>query len=460
MIDKNYVLTNLKYLLNPSISSNKIIYIFFGLLFSTLILDSSLLKIYSLLNSILNPGHQYFIFILIVFAFTISQYFILAVVRDRIKKIESTNMLINTLHKIVIVSQYIISLFLILIILDIFFNSHYNTLLLLIIALFSYGLCCISLGLLSVRFFLWFRSKGSYNILIYCLSLSLFVISSLFVMIFIIDIIPQIGDVIQLHGHITLYYSDPGSFEYIIYNGYLITSTISFIATWIATAIILHVYSNKIGNLKYWILISLPLVYFLSQFFSLFSNFFYVILKEDLFLYMTLYYIIFSISKVVGGIQFGIAFWVMVRQTKRFILLRNFLIIVAIGFVLLFVSEQAVSLISFPYPPFGLISVATLGLSSYLILIGLYYSAVTISQEIKVRKFILTSALNELYFLRKIGSAQVDDEMEKIIGKLVHQNIPEITPSIGTTSPENIKLYIDDIMDELQNIRENDKQNK
>jgi hypothetical protein len=175
---------------------------------------------------------------------------------------------------------------------------------------------------------------------------------------------------------------------------------------------------------------------------------------------MTLYYIIFSISKVVGGIQFGIAFWVMVRQTKRFILLRNFLIIVAIGFVLLFVSEQAVSLISFPYPPFGLISVATLGLSSYLILIGLYYSAVTISQEIKVRKFILTSALNELYFLRKIGSAQVDDEMEKIIGKLVHQNIPEITPSIGTTSPENIKLYIDDIMDELQNIRENDKQNK
>jgi hypothetical protein len=74
MIDKNYVLTNLKYLLNPSISSNKIIYIFFGLLFSTLILDSSLLKIYSLLNSILNPGHQYFIFILIVFAFTISHF--------------------------------------------------------------------------------------------------------------------------------------------------------------------------------------------------------------------------------------------------------------------------------------------------------------------------------------------------------------------------------------------------
>jgi hypothetical protein len=452
MVNNHEILLKFKYFLNPSLHSNKIIYIFFGLLFFFLVIDSSLLKIYTFLNSFLSQTQQYFIFALISFTFVICQYFILAVVRTRIKEIESTWILLNTLHKVVIVSQYVLTLLLAFIILEISFNSYYSTLLLLLIVVVSYGLSCVSLGLLAARFFLWFRSQRTFTILIYGLSSLMFVISNLFLIIFIIDIIPQIGDIIQPHGHVILYFNDPGSIEFLLYNGYVITSILSFIVTWIATSLILYNYSNKIGKFTYWIIISLPLIYFVSQFFSLFSNFFLSILQENIFLYMVFFSIIFSISKVVGGVQFGIAFWVMVRQTKKIVVLKNFLIIVAIGFMLVFVSEQAVSLISFPYPPFGLVSVATLGLSSYLILIGLHYSAVAISRETKIHKFILTSALNELNFLRKIGSAQVDEEMEKIVGKLVHQNLPEIESSIGNTSSENIKSYIEEIMGELRNM--------
>ena len=150
------------------------------------------------------------------------------------------------------------------------------------------------------------------------------------------------------------YFNNPGSFEYFLYNGYVISSILSFIVTWIATAIILNYYSKRIGKIKYWIIVSLPLIYFLSQFNPLFLNWFNPILGQNLFLYMVFFSIIFSISKALGGILCGITFFIMARKTNKNIILRHLLIIVAIGFMLLFVSEQAVSLISFPFPPFDL----------------------------------------------------------------------------------------------------------
>ena len=211
-------------------------------------------------------------------------------------------------------------------------------------------------------------------------------------------------------------------------------------------------YSNRIGKIKYWIIISLPLVYFLSQFISLFLNLYGPIMDQNIFLYMVSFSVIFSISKAAGGVLFGIAFWVMVRKMNKIIVLKNFLIMVAIGFMLLFVSEQAVSLISFPYPPFGLTSVATLGLSSYLILVGLYYSAISVSKDIRMRKSILSSVLKDVNFLMKIGSAEVEKETEKMVGKLIDQHLEKIPPQIENTT-ENIKEYVDEIMTEVRRMK-------
>ena len=60
----------------------------------------------------------------------------------------------------------------------------------------------------------------------------------------------------------------------IFYQGYVVTSIISFILTWIATVPLLHSYSKRIGRAKYWILVSIPLVYFLSQFQFVFVDMF------------------------------------------------------------------------------------------------------------------------------------------------------------------------------------------
>jgi hypothetical protein len=88
--------------------------------------------------------------------------------------------------------------------------------------------------------------------------------------------------------------------------------------------------------------------------------------------------VIFTVSKVAGEVLFGTAFWLIARTIKRGNIVRQYLIIAAIGLVLLFTSNQASLLINTPYPPFGIITTSVMGLSSYLVLIGIYSSAISV----------------------------------------------------------------------------------
>ena len=87
------------------------------------------------------------------------------------------------------------------------------------------------------------------------------------------------------------------------------------------------------------------------------------------------------------------------------------MIISAYGLVLLFVSNQAIVFVNEPYPPFGLMTISFLGLSSYLLLIGTYYSAVSVAQDSKLRQSIRNLAIKESKFLDSIGSAQMEQEI-------------------------------------------------
>jgi hypothetical protein len=66
------------------------------------------------------------------------------------------------------------------------------------------------------------------------------------------------------------------------------------------------------------------------------------------------------VSNAAGGVLFGTAFWLIARTIKRGNIARQYLIIAAIGFVLLFVSDQAPVLVAAPYPPLGLASISFL----------------------------------------------------------------------------------------------------
>ena len=72
------------------------------------------------------------------------------------------------------------------------------------------------------------------------------------------------------------------------------------------------------------------------------------------------YNIIFGLSKVVGGILFGIASWTIARRLGQ-IQVRESMVISAYGLILLFSSDQAISLVNYKYPPFGLATISYVG---------------------------------------------------------------------------------------------------
>jgi len=96
---------------------------------------------------------------------------------------------------------------------------------------------------------------------------------------------------------------------------YIIFSIASFIITWIATAVLLRQYSVKLGKVRYWIVVSLPLLYFLFQFVAFILNAYLPFLSGNTIFYNILITLILTFSKPVGG---GIQSSLTEDETKQY----------------------------------------------------------------------------------------------------------------------------------------------
>jgi hypothetical protein len=112
------------------------------------------------------------------------------------------------------------------------------------------------------------------------------------------------------------------------------------------------------------------------------------LLRSDPVFYGVLLTFVFTFSKLAGGIFFGIAFWTVARKIRPDSIVRRYMIISAYGLVLLFISYQVNGIVVTSYPPFGLASISFMGLAAYLILLGIYTAAISVSEDTKLRQTI------------------------------------------------------------------------
>jgi hypothetical protein len=166
-----------------------------------------------------------------------------------------------------------------------------------------------------------------------------------------------------------------------------------------------------------------------------------------------LYTIIFTFSKAIGGILFGIAFWVVARTLRCGSIVRNYIIISAFGLVLMFISNQAVLLVNTFYPPFGLVTVSFMGLSSYLLLLGVYSSAISVSEDSKLRQSTRQAALREPRLLDSIGTAQMEQDIQKRMLAVMRKTRDLMTEETGVQSSLNeddMKQYLQQVFEEVK----------
>ena len=373
----------------------------------------------------------------------LTQYFILAFVNYNNKSHKVRTRLLHTIHKIVTITQYLLAGIILLVILQILLAQQYNTILLELALSISYGLWIVMFSLLAKAFFSWYGSKKNLMILIFALSMIAYVVNGSLGLYNQLDELSKRNLVIKI-GDVAVFSESPSSVDTV----YQIASSVSYVLTWIATVMLLRPYIEKFGKVRFWIMMGAPMIYYLIEF-PLFSLGFFTPSEDSNAMTNIL---IFSLSAVFAGILFGVAFLSIARTLKFGTAARNYMIIAAYGFVLFYIAGSAWTSQA-AYPPYGLISVSFTGLSCYLIYNGLYFSAVSISQDMTLRQSIRKSVMEQSKLLHNIGTAEMENEIQKQLlpaARKVSESMSDKT-GIETSMDENdIKSYMQVVLKELR----------
>jgi hypothetical protein len=170
--------------------------------------------------------------------------------------------------------------------------------------------------------------------------------------------------------------------------------------------------------------------------------------------------IIFSPYKQIGGLLFGIVFWLTASRISR-PKLKALLQIAGVGMILLFGSTVLHGLSFIVAPPFGLITVSFVGLASFMLLSGIYLSAIQLSRDTTVRKELYKITEEQFGLLGRISIAEINKTLEEKVKKILQKSQAienEEGPIQGTELDESdYKRFIEDAMNEIKTIKEKRK---
>ncbi len=212
-------------------------------------------------------------------------------------------------------------------------------------------------------------------------------------------------------------------------------------------------YSKKIGKRKFWLLVSLPLIYYVGNIdiirASIFSYFIYSSPNLVWIIQMLL-----GGVKQVGGFFFALAFIILSKNVDSQ-KLKYYLAVSATGMMLLFSSSQISLIQIIPYPPFGLTTISLISISSFLILTGLFSLAYSMAHDKKLlenaQRIVKEKASRFLY---DIGSSQWQKDIDSTVTAIMNSQPTDEFGSVPTSlTRDEIKSYIDEVSKELKRNR-------
>jgi hypothetical protein len=377
---------------------------------------------------------------------TVTQYYILAFVKHNNKESKARTGSLNLIHSFVTIAQFLLTGIIAVVILQILIAQEYNTSMLFITLSISYGLWIVTLGLLAKAFFSWYKLRKNLMVLIFALSMVAYVINGVFGLYSEVDGLAKRSSIIRT-GDVAIFPESPSS----INNVYQIASSVGYVLTWIATVMLLRPYIEKLGKLKFWSIMVVTMGYYLISF-PLFSLGYYAPSENSDAMTNIL---IFSLSAIFTGILFGVAFLSVARTLKIGTPARNYMIIAAYGFLLFYIAGSAF-LSQAAYPPYGLISVSITGLSCYLIYNGLYFSAISVSQDMTLRQSIRKSVMEQSKLLDSMGSAEMERELQKLVLTVAKKTSAAMEDKSGVEASlkeDEMKSYMELVMNELKSKR-------
>jgi hypothetical protein len=234
---------------------------------------------------------------------------------------------------------------------------------------------------------------------------------------------------------------------------YRISSFMAYICIWLTTVTLMNSYREKLASaIIYWIIFCLPHVYFIITFFYqfIFSNILISYLEIDPITVSIALGAFLSLSKPVGGVFFAVAFWKISRTISYEKNIKTYMIIAGCGIFLIFSANQGEAQITGPYPPFGVATLTVLNTAAFLMLIGIYNSAVLVSTNNDLRRSIHKHAL-ESRLLGLIGRAEMENEMHKTVTKITNdKNLMTLAEEPIELDGMELKKYVDFVIREVK----------
>lgn len=249
------------------------------------------------------------------------------------------------------------------------------------------------------------------------------------------------------------------SYEYSSLNAklssiYSTSKIVSFIAVWGASVILTKSNIQRIGRMKYVIIVSIPIAYFLLQYSPLLLEHIgtlgiILMTKGSIFPYI--YNFVLNTVNVGSGILFGISFFVLSKGIS-YDQLKYYLIICGTGIMIIFSSNVSTILTLSTFPAWAIASISFVLPASFLILIGLDSATFYIAGDIKVRKFLIRFR-NQFDMLAALGSAEASAATERKIHNLstrIYEDLENENLFTARAEHEDIKEYIKTVMAELK----------
>jgi hypothetical protein len=433
-----------------NISDRKIFLIVYFLVI-VLVIDTSIIKISAFVG-----GFNYFqniytaLFAGIIAIFGLIQFVIIESVEQRYAtSLTHKKLKLKILSKLVRLANYSLAAILLSILLQMLISSYYSIIFVLISIWICYGLTFIMLGFLGILFFRWLKFSKSSVIVAYAIAVLIVTINAVITIGFLSTEIGPINGIVDPSsspvGSLSI---SSTSLNNVMYN---VTSILSFILTWVATVILMSHYSRVIGKARYWLIVSIPLVYFLASFQPVILDLFLPARLADPVLFGVVYTLFFSAAKPMGAILFGIAFWALARNLANKVI-RQYMLICAYGMIILFTANQPLGLLLKPFPAFGLTTILFMPLASYLVLIGIYSAAISVSQDSSLRKSIRRAAMKQSDLIDKIGYAESAQQIEdKVMAttKSVKNRFESESGVASSFEIEDVKSYVSQVLEEL-----------
>ena len=445
------VKANLADALSPSIIGDKKVITLVSILVVTFMLDSQIGYVADFISERLVTREGIALFIGIAVVFAIGGILILQYVKTKTKESHARALDLHATHIGVTIAQYVLIAIIAFVIAQILLTTQYNTVTLAIALSISYGLWIIILALLCRALFSWFRSsRRNVMVLILALSMVAYVVNGITGLANHLAILQQQLEVVTSADVAFFPEFDLESLQSQINTMYQVAGNIAYVLTWIGTVMLLRPYIHRIGRTKFYAIMGSAMVYYLINFPLFVLGYFTPTEETDQDVMNNI--LIFGIASVFSGIIFGAAFLSVARTLQKGSALREYMIIAAYGLLLFYVAGSA-ALSQAAYPPFGLASVSFTGLSCYLIYTGLYSSAISVSQDAGLRQSIRKSAIKEVKFLESMGTAQMEQELQKRVLTIAKKNSDIMTEETGvepSLSEDDMKQYLEEVLKEIK----------